>query len=286
MSAAALLKAAHPGPSLAVTAVGCGLAAAAGVPPAHVARLGVALAAGQLAIGWTNDALDAERDVAAARSDKPVATGALPHAQVRGAAALAVLLVVPASLACGWRPGAAHLVAVGGGLAYDAGLKATPASAATFALSFGLLPAVATLALPAPRPPAAWAVGAGALLGVAAHLANALPDLDDDVAAGVAGVPQRLGARRTRLAGAGALVGAGLLAGGAAARRAPLLAAAGTAVAVAGAVAGFVRPWPPRSRAPFALAASAAVATVALVLSAGPGLVAGGAPGSSPEVAG
>ena len=40
---------------------------------------------------------------------------------------------------------------------------------------------------------------AGALLGVAAHFANVLPDLDDDVATGVRGLPHRLGARASAL---------------------------------------------------------------------------------------
>jgi 4-hydroxybenzoate polyprenyltransferase len=41
-------------------------------------------------------------------------------------------------------------------------------------------------------------VAAGALLGVGAHLLNALPDLSDDVQTGVRGLPHRLGARKLR----------------------------------------------------------------------------------------
>jgi 4-hydroxybenzoate polyprenyltransferase len=43
-----------------------------------------------------------------------------------------------------------------------------------------------------------WMVAAGALLGVGAHLLNALPDLADDAQTGVRGLPHRLGARRLR----------------------------------------------------------------------------------------
>ena len=39
---------------------------------------------------------------------------------------------------------------------------------------------------------------AGALLGVGAHLLNVLPDLADDEATGVRGLPHRLGARVVR----------------------------------------------------------------------------------------
>jgi len=86
-----------------------------------------------------------------------------------------------------------HAVAFAGGWIYNAWLKHTAFSAVPYLLSFGLLPALATLALPVPALPAWWAVLAGALLGLAAHIANVLPDLADDDATGVRGMPHRLG---------------------------------------------------------------------------------------------
>ena len=67
------------------------------------------------------------------------------------------------------------------------GLKATVWSWAPYAVCFGLLPAVVTLSLPGSPRPAWWAMAAGALLGVGAHLANVLPDLEDDRATASAG---------------------------------------------------------------------------------------------------
>ena len=55
-----------------------------------------------------------------------------------------------------------------------------------------------TLGLPGAPWPAWWAVLAAALLGVGAHLANVLPDIDGDLATGVRGLPQRLGAATVR----------------------------------------------------------------------------------------
>jgi 1,4-dihydroxy-2-naphthoate octaprenyltransferase len=46
------------------------------------------------------------------------------------------------------------------------------------------------------------------LLGVAAHLANVLPDLNEDAATGVRGLPHRLGAKVTAPTGAGILLAA------------------------------------------------------------------------------
>lgn len=268
----ALGKAAHPGPSLAVTAVGVALAAAAGAPAATCWLLAAALLSGQLSIGWCNDAVDHRRDAAAARTDKPVATGVLSVRTVWTACALAAVACVPLSLALGTAAGVTHLVAVASAWAYDLGVKRTAASFVPFAVSFGLLPAVATLSLPAPVLPPWWATAAGALLGVVAHLANALPDLDDDVAAGVQGLPQRLGPERTRVtAGVLLLIAAVLLAvappGGVGLAGAALL-----AVTVVALLLAFARRWPDRSRAPFALTVLGALAVVGLLLARGTSL--------------
>ena len=271
-SALALLKSTHPGPSLAVTVVGTALGAAAGVPAARCALLAAALLSGQLSIGWCNDAVDRERDVAAGRRDKPVALGAVTAGAVRMAAGGSLAACVALSLLLGWKPGVAHLVAVAGGWAYDLGVKRLAVSFVPFAVSFGLLPAVATLTLQPPVWPPWWAVAAGALLGVVAHLANTLPDLADDVAAGVMGAPQRLGPARTRATSAVVLsAAAGILAfappGPAGAAGLALL-----AVTAAVLVAAFAVRWPHGSRAPFALTVLAALAVVALLLARGAAL--------------
>ncbi|MFC7614581.1 hypothetical protein ACFQV2_14650 [Actinokineospora soli] len=81
----------------------------------------------------------------------------------------------------------AHTIALVSAWAYDLGVKATAASVLPYAVSFGLLPLVVG---PAP----AWLVAAAVALGCAAHFANAVPDLADDLATGVRGLPHRLGA--------------------------------------------------------------------------------------------
>jgi 4-hydroxybenzoate polyprenyltransferase len=207
----ALALSCHPGPALAVTLVATLLAVAAGAPADTVALVAAAFAAGQLSIGWSNDWLDAARDVAVGRADKPVATGAVSQAAVRRAAVVAVALAVPLSLALGVPAGLAHLVGVASGWTYNLGLKSTLWSWAPYAVTFGLLPAVVTLALPGSPLAPAWAIAAGALLGVGAHLVNVLPDLDDDAATGVRGLPHRLGRRTSSLLAPAVLTAASLL---------------------------------------------------------------------------
>lgn len=192
-----LLRACHPLPAAAVTLFSAVLAAAAGRGPAGTALTAAAVAAGQLSVGWSNDRADLRRDLATGRRDKPLATGALPAAAVARAAAGALLLCAALSLAAGLLAGAAHLVGVAAAWAYNLRLKGTAASWFPYALAFGLLPAFVTLGLPGRPWPPLWLTGAAALLGAGAHFANVLPDIADDLATGVRGLPQRLGARRS-----------------------------------------------------------------------------------------
>ncbi|MFJ3965524.1 UbiA family prenyltransferase [Streptomyces sp. NPDC090036] len=193
--AAGLAGACHPLPAAAVTLFAAALASAAGHGPAGAALTVGAVAAGQLSVGWCNDRADLRRDLATGRPDKPLVAGTVTPAAVTRAAALALLLCVPLSLACGLLAGAVHLAGVAAAWAYNLRLKRTAASWVPYALAFGLLPAFVTLGLPGTPWPPPWLTAAAALLGAGAHFANVLPDIEDDLATGVAGLPQRLGVR-------------------------------------------------------------------------------------------
>lgn len=262
----------HPVPTLAVTAISAGLAALAGLSLGRGALMVAAVFAGQLSIGWSNDAIDAARDRAIARSDKPVALGAISSRAVGVAAGVALLVTVLLSLALGWLPGVASLTVVVCGWLYNLGLKATVFSFVPYAIAFGILPAVATLSLPDPVWPAPWAMVAGALFGVSAHLANVLPDLDDDVDAGVRGLPHRMGARATAVAcpvllGAASLVI--LLGSGEGGTWRWLGAAALVALALAGVVVGLRNP---TSKALFGIVIAGAIAALTLFAVSGQSL--------------
>ena len=205
-TAGGLVRACHPDACLAVTAVAVLLGVAVGRSAGGCALIGAAVLTGQLAVGWYNDFLDAARDLAAGRTDKPVASGAVGARTVGVAAAVAAIACVPLSLAVGWLPGVLHLVAVASALSYDRWLKATVLSVLPYLVSFGLLPLFVTL----PHAPW-WLPPAGALLGAGAHFANVLPDLIDDAATGVHGLPHRLGATGSRWSAAALLLGASVV---------------------------------------------------------------------------
>ncbi len=196
----ALVAATHPVPALAVTVLSALLCLPAGLSPARAAVVVAAVLTGQLSIGWSNDLVDARRDAAVGRRDKPLATGAVPEALVRAACGGAVAATVVLSLASGLAPGLLHLLLVAAGWAYNLGLKATAASWLPYAVAFGILPVFVWAA--GGGLPAGWVVVAGALLGVGAHLLNAVPDLADDAATGVRGLPHRLGATASRVTAA------------------------------------------------------------------------------------
>ena len=207
-TAGALARSCHPAPTVAVTCFTTVLGAAAGNGAGTCTLLAVAVLAGQLSIGWSNDRIDAGRDRSVGRDDKPLATGELPLRTADAAIAVALAVTVAFSLSLGWRAGLLHLGAVGCGWIYNAWLKSTWLSWLPYAVAFGALPAIATLALPTHPGPAGWVVAAGALFGAAANLTNALPDLAGDRLTGVVGLPHHLGARPSLLTAAGLLVAA------------------------------------------------------------------------------
>jgi 4-hydroxybenzoate polyprenyltransferase len=208
-----LVRSCHPGPTLAVTALSGMLAVVADAGGATALLVVGAVFTGQLVIGWSNDLLDAPRDRAVGRADKPIATGMVSAGGVRLALAIAAGLCLVLSLWLGPAAAAAHLLlVVGSGLAYNARLKSTAGSWVPYAVAFGALPSVASLAGDSGEAAPLWMTAGGAMLGVGAHFLNALPDLADDARTGVSGLPHRLGARRSQLAATGVLTVASLAA--------------------------------------------------------------------------
>lgn len=268
--AVALALSTHPGPTLAVTAVAVLLGFGVGLDPARLALLGLAFLFDQASIGLSNDWLDAEQDRAVARRDKPVARGWIGAGAVRTAAFAAAGLAVVLTLPLGLLATLAHVVVLAFAWAYNLSLKGTKLSVLPYIISFGLLPMIVTLARPTPALAAWWAMSMGALLGVAAHFTNVLPDLDDDRRTGVRGLPHRLGTRGSGVVTCLALAAASVLAVfGPRGVTTPLRwAGLGLTLAIATVVATLVLTRPPR-RLLFQLIIAAALINVVLLASTG-----------------
>jgi 4-hydroxybenzoate polyprenyltransferase len=240
------------------------LAAKAGTSAPVLVLFGLATLAGEVSIGWSNDAFDAARDAAAGRTDKPIVTGQVSRRTVFIAGATALAISVVACYALNATAGTLNVIMMAAGWAYNAGLKSTLSSGIMYIVGFGLIPAFAASVAPGPPASSWWTLLAAALLGLGAHFANVLPDLAADKATDVRGTPQRLaesaGPVAVRLTALTLLLGASVLvvlAPGAPYRWEDLaVLGLAAALAVAGAVS--------RGRLPFLAAIAIAALDVAL----------------------
>lgn len=262
------LRLVHPFPSalLALTVVLMGFAAGRDTPrwPRALAA-GLAMLLVQFWVGVVNDLCDRQLD-RATKPWKPLVSGRVPVAHARLMAgtlpAAAALVVLP----LGALP-TALLAGVALALeAYNARLKRTPWSWAPYVAFFPLVPAYAWAAVDRFGPELVLACPIAASLGVAVHLANAVPDLEGDATHGAGGVAEPLGRTRALAASWAFLgmaqavgLGTGLAFG---LPRAPLLGgiALSAALLAASMLASARRAEPVRLQTNFGLVALAAMA--------------------------
>ena len=194
-----LVLACHPLPTAAMTVALTVAAALTGRPAEQCALVAGTVLTGQLSVGWLNDVLDRDRDAEVGRRDKPVAMGWIDPGTVVFAIAVAVLLVIPLSIANGTEAGLAHLGAVASAWLYNLFFKRTVLSWLPYAVSFGLLPAFLSYGglgggLHGGPPTIAMTVAAAAL-GIGIHFLNVLPDLVQDHETGMRHLPLRIALR-------------------------------------------------------------------------------------------
>lgn len=268
---AGLVQAAHPLPCLAVGGIAAGFAATTGRSLTGCLLVGGTVLASQLAIGWDNDYLDRDRDAAVARPDKPLVTGAISAGAVRTASLTAAVGFLTSLVLHPIRAAGVAVLAAAAAAGYNRGLKASAISPLPYAVSFALLPAFVTLGDQPAGWPAVWVTAAAALLGVGAHFANALPDIGDDLATGVIGLPARLGPRLAALVAAACLALAGaLLSAGAGLLAHPAgIALLAVNLTLSTAIGAWALVRARRSKTPFRLAVAVAVLDVALLLGSG-----------------
>jgi 4-hydroxybenzoate polyprenyltransferase len=187
-----LIRATHPLPATAVTALVGAVAASRGAGGWRLALIVLSTAAGQASVGWSNDYIDRDRDRVAGRGDKPIASGDIGPRAVLIAAVIAYPFSVGISVPLGVPEAAVMFLAVGSAWLYNAVLKSTSFSWLPYAVSFGLAPAYIWLATSGDLPPW-WISVATALLGAAAHFLNVIPDFETDRATQVRGLPHVLG---------------------------------------------------------------------------------------------
>lgn len=185
----------HPFPSLLVTfAAGlfAELATGSAAPIDRLVRLVLSAACSQFAIGSANDVIDLNLD-RAAKPWKPLVRGLLG---VKSASLLAVAMSIAClalSASLGLPTLGAAIVGLGCGLLYDLRLKRSAWSWLPYGLAIPTLPIWAWAAMEQLTSRLIPVYPLGLLLGLALHLANTLPDLEDDRDFGVRGFAHALG---------------------------------------------------------------------------------------------
>ena len=209
--AIALLKSTHPIPSFAVTSFTVLLAIGYGMPIEKLVLVGLGILFQQFSVGLSNDWLDYDRDKIVGRKDKPTVRFEVSAKLVRNASLVSAVIALVVATSLGWQVLLTMVAMLLVGWSYNLGLKSNSLSALPYAVGFGLVPIYVTLSLSTPQLPLWWVMLAAALLGVAGHFANALPDLIDDRVTGVRALPHILGQRVSALAISAAAALASLL---------------------------------------------------------------------------
>lgn len=210
----ALLKASHFPQTLAMT-VFLGISAwLTGVNGVKLLVLTSAVLFGQFSVGWLNDFIDLALDRQSGRSEKPLVAGALKLSSLKIAILIAAILAIPLSIvAAGWLGGLAHISAIFSAYCYNLWLARTIWSWLPYVLSFGLLPVFIAQAASAALWPESAMILLFSLVGVIAHLLNAVPDIEIDRQADKGGLAVSLGRRRSMLLAALLAIAALCLAG-------------------------------------------------------------------------
>ncbi|HBJ73030.1 MAG TPA: ubiquinone biosynthesis protein UbiA [Actinobacteria bacterium] len=201
-----LIRASHPAPALAVTVVMSTLAWRSGWESTPLALFTLAMLSGQLSVGWSNDAHDADMDHAAKRSDKPVVAAELSVRLLWRCALVALGISVVASLAAAGLAGAFHVMSLAAAWSYNLRLSRTGWSWLPYAVAFGLIPPFVSEGLEPPSTPTLWSILVFMAIGVAAHLANAAQDTTTDAEYGHTSSAIILGESKTKSIAVGLLL--------------------------------------------------------------------------------
>jgi len=186
------LRAAHFGPTVIVT-ITTFLLAISQYSIIDALRVALAIFAGQLVVGWSNDFIDAPLDIAAQRTKKPIVSKELKPEQLKKSIVFALIAALLFSLfsPLGITGTLVHFLGILSATLYNLKLKPTILSPLPYIVSFGALPWA--VYLPAGNQPPLWLFIDFMIIAVAFHFFNVLKDFQWDINQGILGLPQRLG---------------------------------------------------------------------------------------------
>jgi 4-hydroxybenzoate polyprenyltransferase len=186
------LRAAHFGPTVIVTTASF-LLSLSQYSIIDSLRVAIAIFAGQLVVGWSNDFIDAPLDIAAHRTKKPIVSKEINPEQLKKSIVFALIAALLFSLfsPLGITGTLVHFLGILSATFYNLKLKPTILSPLPYIVSFGALPWA--IYLPAENQPPLWLYLDFMIIAVAFHFFNVLKDFQWDINQGILGLPQRLG---------------------------------------------------------------------------------------------
>ena len=186
------LRAAHFGPTVIVTTASF-LLSLSQYSIIDSLRVAIAIFAGQLVVGWSNDFIDAPLDIAAERTKKPIVSKEINPEQLKKSIVFALIAALLFSLfsPLGITGTLVHFLGILSATFYNLKLKPTILSPLPYIVSFGALPWA--IYLPAENQPPLWLYLDFMIIAVAFHFFNVLKDFQWDINQGILGLPQRLG---------------------------------------------------------------------------------------------
>ena len=187
-----LLVASHFGPTVLVVSITFCIALSQ-FSFLEAVRVSLAIFAGQLVVGWSNEVIDYPLDLAARRMKKPLVSGSLQVSMLKKLIPLALIAAILLSFFSpfGFIGTLIHLLGILSATLYNLKLKSTVLSPIPYLVSFTALPWAIFLAAGERSP--TWLYLALALFTTAFHFLNVLKDLESDINQGVLGLPQRMG---------------------------------------------------------------------------------------------
>ena len=194
----AYISATHFPQALTMVVLATAVSLALGLTGWNILFVIISTSSGQASVGWVNDLLDAQVDRSLDRKTKPVVRHSLNPEKLKLPIAISLLVAIPFSfLAAGWFGGLAHLGAIGSAQLYNRHLSRTVWSWLPYAISFSLLPIFCWQASSSDLWPSRNIVLISSLVGVIAHIFNALPDLELDKRVGYGGLAVYLGKKKS-----------------------------------------------------------------------------------------
>ena len=176
----ALINSSHPIPCLAVASFAGLFAIGSGIAWDRSLLVFFVVLLQQISVGLSNDWLDYKIDLKAGRTDKPTVNGTVKVSELRAGAVAAAVVAQATAFIFGPTAALVMFGMLAAGWAYNLGMKSNWTSFIPYAVGFGLIPIFVGQASTETFWTESWIVIAASLLGVSAHFANVLPDIEAD----------------------------------------------------------------------------------------------------------